>query len=204
MATEDLTFRFNVVGNAVPQFEKVQRKVRDVDRQIKRSTSTLRDHSNQYNRTAVATNKFAKGALQQAGFQIGDFAVQVANGTSKMQAFGQQGSQFFGIFGPMGAVIGAGIAIVSAIAVAFEKSGKTAKSFGDSMADLTSAISSYQSLLSRTNKGTDDLADQYGNAADQAKKLFEAQSSLKRLEAIDLLKKSVIALRDNFGSFADV
>jgi hypothetical protein len=38
--------------------------------------------------------------LQQAGYQIGDFAVQVANGTSKMQAFGQQAPQLLQVFGP--------------------------------------------------------------------------------------------------------
>ena len=204
MATEDLTFRFNVTGNAVPQFQAVQKQVRAVDNQVKRTTATVRAHANQYDRTAVATNKWAKGALQQAGFQIGDYAVQVANGTSKMQAFGQQGAQLAGVFGPLGAVIGAGIAIVSAIAVAFEKSGKTAKSFSDQIQDTVQSIGLYNAASRKALQSSDDLAAKYGDAADQARALFRAQEGLRKLEAVDALKKSVIALRDEFGDFSDV
>jgi hypothetical protein len=59
--------------------------------------------------------KVQKGAMQQLGFQVQDFAVQVAGGTSAITAFGQQGSQLAGILGPGGAVVGALIAVGSAI-----------------------------------------------------------------------------------------
>jgi hypothetical protein len=150
MATEDLTFRFNVTGNAVPELQKVQRQVRAVDDQIKRSNAALRRHSGQYNSAAVAANKFAKGALQQAGYQVGDFVVQVTNGTSAMQAFGQQGAQLAGVFGPIGAVVGAGIAIFSAIAVAAERSGKqindVGAAFGVLQEPIAAVANSVQSL----------------------------------------------------------
>lgn len=57
-----------------------------------------------------------QGAVQQAGFQIGDFAVQVGSGQSALVAFSQQASQLAGVFGPGGAVLGAVIAIGGAIA----------------------------------------------------------------------------------------
>lgn len=68
--------------------------------------------------TATSTKAFSvqKGALQQAGFQIQDFAVQVGGGTSALVAFSQQGSQLAGIFGPGGAVLGAVIAIGATVA----------------------------------------------------------------------------------------
>lgn len=204
MATEDLTFRFNVTGNAVPQLKRVQQQVSAVDRQIKRGNASLKAHSGQYNSTAVAANKFAKGALQQAGFQVGDFVVQVTNGTSAMQAFGQQGAQLAGVFGPIGAVVGAGIAIFSALAIVFEKSQSASKSFEDTIADLSSALDEYQSAARNANQSSEDLSQKYGEAAKSAKALFEAQSNLRRLDAIDILGKTVVALRDEFGSFADV
>lgn len=204
MATEDLTFRFNVTGNAVPQLKRVQQQVSAVDRQIKRGNASLKAHSGQYNSTAVAANKFAKGALQQAGFQVGDFVVQVTNGTSAMQAFGQQGAQLAGVFGPIGAVVGAGIAIFSALAIVFEKSQSASKSFEDTIADLSSALDEYQSAARNANQSSEDLSQKYGEAAESAKALFEAQSNLRRLDAIDILGKTVVALRDEFGSFADV
>jgi hypothetical protein len=45
--------------------------------------------------------------MQQAGYQIQDFIVQVQGGQSALVAFSQQGSQLAGAFGPGGAVVGA-------------------------------------------------------------------------------------------------
>jgi hypothetical protein len=71
--------------------------------------------------------RFARGGMQQAGYQIGDYAVQVANGTSKMQAFGQQAPQLLQVFGPIGAVVGAAVAIFAAFAVVMQKTKDAAK-----------------------------------------------------------------------------
>ena len=50
------------------------------------------------------------------GAQVQDFVVQVSGGTSALRAFSQQGPQLLSAFGPMGAVIGAGVAVVAALA----------------------------------------------------------------------------------------
>jgi hypothetical protein len=63
---------------------------------------------------------------RQAGFQVGDFAVQVQGGTSVLTAFVQQGSQIAGAFGPLGAVIGAVGAVVGALASSFLRAGEAA------------------------------------------------------------------------------
>ena len=130
---EGLAINIGVNVTGLPQVQQVQTRMTSLNKTIQKSTS-------QYNVNAVATNKWAKGALQQAGYQVGDFAVQVANGTSKMQAFGQQGSQLAGIFGPVGAIIGAGIAIVSAFAVAAEKASGNVMSLAKATANLRSNI----------------------------------------------------------------
>lgn len=58
-------------------------------------------------------------AIQQAGYQVGDFAVQVASGQGMLRPFIQQGTQLISMFGPWGAVIGAAGAVVGALAVGF-------------------------------------------------------------------------------------
>ena len=73
----------------------------------------------------------------QAGFQIQDFAVQVAGGQSALVAFGQQGSQLAGAFGPSGAIIGAIIAVSSALGGVFMASSRAAK---ESLEDLNIEI----------------------------------------------------------------
>jgi hypothetical protein len=123
-------------GDALRQLGNVRKQVDNVGAATRRTSGALRSHAKQYNSTAVATNKWAKGALQQAGYQVGDFAVQIAGGTNALQAFGQQGSQLLGIFGPVGAVLGAGVAIASAVGVAFTKLAGGAKEAKDAMEEL--------------------------------------------------------------------
>lgn len=194
---ENLAINIGVNVTGLPQVQQVQTRMTSLNKTIQKSTS-------QYNANAVAANKWAKGALQQAGYQVGDFLVQVTNGTSAMQAFGQQGSQFFGIFGPIGAVIGAVIAAVSALAVVYERAGVQGKSFQDTIDELSNSLSSYQDAARDANQSSDELNKKYGEAAEGARELFQAQANLRRLDAIDILGKTVVALRDEFGSFADV
>lgn len=94
--------------------------------------------------------RFASVGLQQAGYQIQDFIVQVSAGQSAFVAFGQQGSQLAGIFGPKGAIIGAAIAGISALAMvikAFNTEAKEAKEKAEQLASymkkLTESIKDY-------------------------------------------------------------
>lgn len=194
---ENLAINIGVNVTGLPQVQQVQTRMNNLNKTIQKSTS-------QYNANAVAANKWAKGALQQAGYQVGDFAVQIANGTSAVQAFGQQGSQLLGIFGPIGAVLGAVVAIGSAVGVAFARAGIQGKSLQDIIDELSNALSSYQDAARDANQSSDELNKKYGEAAEGARELFQAQANLRRLDAIDILGKTVVALRDEFGSFADV
>ena len=63
--------------------------------------------------------RFGAVGMQQVGYQVQDFAVQVQGGTSMMVALGQQGSQLLGIFGPAGAIAGMILAIGTGLAGAF-------------------------------------------------------------------------------------
>ncbi len=75
---------------------------------------SLRSTSIQQSGLTRKSKKFTMG-IQQAGFQVGDFAAQVQNGTSAMVALGQQGPQLLGVLGVWGALAGAALAIGTAI-----------------------------------------------------------------------------------------
>jgi predicted nucleic acid-binding Zn-ribbon protein len=203
MATEDLTFRFNVTGNAVPQLKRVQQQVSAVDRQIKRGNASLKAHSGQYNSTAVAANKFAKGALQQAGFQVGDFVVQVTNGTSAMQAFGQQGAQLAGVFGPIGAVVGAGIAIFSALAIVFEKSREASKELKVSLEELLSSAARLKEIGASTSKIAEIIERDFAGATIEVQALVDALVEAQRLELLRTLSASFSGVTRNIADAAD-
>jgi hypothetical protein len=61
--------------------------------------------------------------IQQFGFQIGDFATQVAGGQSAVLAFTQQGSQMLQFFGPAGSIMAAFLAVFGAVFIAMNRAG---------------------------------------------------------------------------------
>lgn len=199
MALGDLNLVVSAqVSDATNGLKQVDQSLQRVQGSMVRANQATRAMTNQFNSAKTSIQKFSTGAMQQAGYQIGDFAVQVANGTSKMQAFGQQGSQFLGIFGPFGAVLGAGVAIVSAFAVAAERSRKGASEASGEIDDLSASVSNYSSAVSRALTPTSDLAVQYGGAAEKARELFEANAQLMQLDAIASLTASARRLQTEF------
>lgn len=64
----------------------------------------------------AASGRGMGGTFQNIGFQVQDFAVQVAGGTSALRAFGQQAPQLLGAFGPAGAIAGAVVSVGALIA----------------------------------------------------------------------------------------
>jgi hypothetical protein len=68
---------------------------------------------------------------QQAGYQIGDLAVQIQGGTNAAVALGQQGSQLLGFFGPYGALAGAALAIGTGLIAPFIRAGKEVETFAE-------------------------------------------------------------------------
>ena len=80
--------------------------------------------------------RFTSTGLQQAGYQIGDFAVQVQSGTNVAVAFGQQMSQLLGIFGAGGALAGAGVAIGTAFIAPLLDAQREVENLADDMQAL--------------------------------------------------------------------
>jgi len=80
--------------------------------------------------------RFTSTGLQQAGYQIGDFAVQVQAGTNVAVAFGQQMSQLLGIFGAGGALAGAAVAIGTAFIAPLIDAQDEVKNLADDMQAL--------------------------------------------------------------------
>ena len=121
-------------------------------------------------------------ALQQGGFQLQDFAVQMQSGTSFFTAFAQQGSQFAGIFGPTGAVVGAVIAVGSAVAGGLVNSLMGASEEVDNLSD---SLKNYKDLSEQIadSKG---LSEEFGDLASQAKIVL---SALKEIESISIQKQ---------------
>lgn len=187
-------------GDALRDLARVQHQVQGVGNRISSTTKVLNQHEHAYNSVAVATNKWAKGALQQAGYQVGDFFLQVTNGTNAMQAFGQQGSQLLGIFGPIGAVAGAAVSIFAAFAVAMERSGAGASDLNDALSSLKETSSSLTSQMEMLRFGVDTEAEAQSlrwilNLRQQIASKTAEYTNTDRLESRQLLAEQIIGLK---------
>lgn len=150
--SERLVFELQAIDRATAPLKAVQT-------QLDNTTAATRRFGGQTTGTMKDFRKFTMGALQQAGFQIGDYAVQVANGTSKMQAFGQQAPQMLQIFGPIGSLVGAAVAVFAALAVAVEKSGSALSMLSNAIGDISKQSADLALKMEMIRFGVDTEAE---------------------------------------------
>ena len=143
--------------------------------------------------------------LQQGGYQLQDFVVQLQGGTSFFTAFGQQGSQFAGVFGPQGAVIGAVIAIGSAVggmAYKMLNAGDDVRNLEQAMSDLEDSVSSYAAATKKASEGTSSIREEFGYTSVLLQTIVRDFEELARIKALDQVGKAVSRLRvDHLNGF---
>lgn len=148
--------------------------------QLATSNTRLATTTTNYNQEAFAAYGATKdlGAIsQQAGYQIGDFAVQVASGQNAIVAFTQQMTQVLGVFGTWGSIAGAVLAITGAVAVSFLDLGNNA-----SVAERASEA------LKKAQEGLPDrLSDTADSVGDLKKKYDELSTSMRAVERLTIL-----------------
>lgn len=166
--SERLVFELQAIDRATAPLRAVQQQVTRTAANINAATASMRSFARDSALADTATQKWAKGALQQAGFQIGDFAVQVASGTSSIQAFGQQAPQMLQIFGPAGAVIGAAVAILAAFGTVAQKSGQQVEDLGSALGVLQAPVVAIQSGLASIGQSLGGLFGPLINEIDTA------------------------------------
>lgn len=127
-----------------------------------------------------SANRFGM-RVQQVGYQVGDFLVQVQSGTSWLVAFGQQGTQLAGLLpGVAGAVIGIGLALSTAIG------GVVMRQYFNNVSDLKDA-------LKELRQETKDNADEVERLA----RGFSSVNALRVADEIERLKKEIKSLSES-------
>ena len=151
-------------------------------------------------------------AMQQTGYQVGDFVVQVQSGQNPMVAFGQQATQLVGvmyllppatlaakvgIFGLSLSVsalvmaLGIAIPVLTAIGAAYMRFKKNSDTAGKAATELGEKIKSLKDSLKEYKR--EKIAEGLGITADQ----------LVSREAVGEAKKSLKEAEDNYRTYLD-
>lgn len=144
-----------------------------------------------------------KTSMQQAGYQVQDFIVQVQGGQSALVAFAQQGSQLAGAFGPGGAVVGAVIALSSVIAGVLITSLNGGKNAMDALKDAAEAM---DKVITISQNGVAALSDKYANLARtnaEAATILRNQAMIEYNAAVAKIPKSINDASSSIVGFTD-
>jgi Short C-terminal domain len=129
----------------------------------------------------------------QVGYQVQDMVVQLQGGTSAFVAIGQQGSQLAGAFGPGGAVLGAVIALASAVGgvlyKAFTDTGASAK-------DLEKGANELAKSFQTTKTGTIEFSDALIQLSQNGDAAYSSMVKLIGLQASQQVDRSTTAIKE--------
>lgn len=162
-------------------------------------TGRLYDMKNGTESAGKSTNGF-RNALQQGGYQVQDFIVQVQSGQSALVAFSQQGSQLASVFSP---VAGAVLTIATVIAGSLIASLSNGKNAIDSMKD---AISAMDQVISVSSNGVAAYSDKFAalaKANTTVATLMRQQAQLELSAALSKVSKEVSKASGEFVTFGD-
>lgn len=135
-----------------------------------------------------ATARFGS-RIQNASFQVSDFAVQVGSGTDATRALAQQLPQLLGGLGTFGAVAGAAAAIVLPLAMSLGKTRDYAKELKDGLEGLDGA----QKVLKTSIV---DLTEEYGKFASLVRDVAKVREGIASSEIAKSLVDEAKAVED--------
>lgn len=165
-------------------------------------TGRLYDMRNGTEAAGKSSGNF-RNAIQQSGYQIQDFIVQVQGGQSALVALSQQGSQLAGAFGAGGAVFGAVLALSTVLAGTLIASLGNGKNAVDA---LKEAISTMDSVVSVSSSGVAVYTDKFAQLAKvnaSVATLMRQQAQLELQAALSKVSAEVTKASSDFIGFGD-
>ena len=148
------------------------------------------------NRSAAVGNVKSMNAMgvavQQTGYQVGDFLVQIQSGTNAFVAFGQQATQLVGVlpmFNPALVGISAALGIIIPLATAFGAAWMRTRDAANSISDVTSEVESATSALKELNREVNNFNQGITSSFDEMLAGLELNIELAR-KAIEDMQKS--------------
>lgn len=203
IAARNSLFKFS---REVYQSSKATDQLADSTNRLSVASKNAASHVQVVGKRANRTGVLA----QQAGYQFGDFAVQVQSGTSPLIAFSQQATQLIGTFSMLAtstraimafSALGVIVPVISAVAGAIMRARGESKGFEEQLSNLkklTDDLKSSQDLLTMS---TEALSSKYGKAADSIKAYALLKAQIESSLAREEIAKAVSSLKDNAKAY---
>jgi cell division septum initiation protein DivIVA len=137
--------------------------------------------------------------VQNAAYQVGDFAVQIASGTSATRAMAQQLPQLLGGFGVFGAVAGGVVAILGAFVMKMGAGKDATEAFKDAIDDINDSLKIQKEFVEGATSSLDELSEKFGSNAKEAKELFTLLAENRRFTLDLQVQKAISQAEDIFG-----
>lgn len=200
MSLPDARFRLAATdAEAVRALQRAREQVRGLGTDGRRTAGQLQTMSGATRAAGASSGAFGRG-IQNAAFQVGDFAVQVGMGTSAVRAMSMQLPQLLGGFGVLGAVVGAAVAVVGALATSLFNTSDAAEEAEDGISRLTGALESVRGDVGRLatlQERLNDLHEQQGGAATNAARMVIAstEKEFNARKALLILEVEILRIR---------
>lgn len=216
--TRELRLRFQ---EGYAAFDRARKQMRDLREALRQGIITQDQYREALRRVREEQQRAGAGAgglagrmnragviTQQAGYQMGDFIVQVQSGTNWMVAFGQQATQVAGTLTLLGgkwlligSVLGVAIPLITAAGAAFMRTRGSAKTFSETLDELETAISNYKSAMEEASAETTELNVRFGSVSESMRPFLQDLKELERIKALNKLQEQFEKLEANSASF---
>lgn len=164
--------------------DEAKKKAQELGQSLEATGSQTKKYSSAIHEAADAKKNFQYN-LRNVGYQVQDFSVQMAAGTSATQALAQQLPQLLSGFGTMGVVLGAIAAVGIPVAVAaFTALNGDVKNLEDQITATTSAAEAFVAANNKAGQSLEGIAESYRK--DAAPALQELYDQLKAIATIEL------------------
>lgn len=137
--------------------------------------------------------------LQNAGYQVSDFFVQVAGGTAPSRALAQQLPQLLQGFGLLGVAASVLIAALPSLWSMFSSGAGDAEALEEQVKSLADAMKAYEAAAQAASAKPSDLFAKFGADAGQAKEALEIQRQIAAARAQNALTQTSRSIVDLFG-----
>lgn len=190
MTERKVSVRLGIIGG-----KEVEAQFEQLGTRGANAMKRLGDQSEQAFTKVARSSGSGKSALQNVGFQVQDFAVQVGGGTSATQALAQQLPQLLSGLGLFGVLAGTAAAVLIPLAGVIFNMGEKAATTTKQIETLVGKINDLKAANAvYSSEGIDQLIAKYGELNAAVLLLIERQQNLAETEAMNAARSLTATL----------